>query len=335
MIPQVHRNMSQAKCDYFDKGYCKQKTECTKLHPSLDCDRKCENKNTCPLRHRVVCKNGEACIFLASQSCSFLHPQLLNIDTNEIRDLKEHIKTVNGHIASFDKKIKLLEKHADTGFPKSDLNRDIEQKMEAIEKESEEQNKKLCEMKVEIKMAFDKINDIDEEYSNKFIETFEELPIEEIKNSNRLLVEKIKSLEKKVSVLIIKENNREKNQTYPSKIVSEGECDMADDRITMKPIITTHQQKIYYDEDFEKFQCEQCSVGFLKKWLLAKHVKDIHLEERRNDSSDKNSDQPQIEDQLKHIEYVQESVFESVVNNDLSSPDKHTPKGEELNCVIC
>ena len=89
-------------------------------------------------------------------------------------------------------------------------------------------------------MAFDTINDIDEEYSNKFIETFEELPIEEIKNLNRLLVEKIKSLEKKVSLLIIKENNREKNQTYLSKIVYEGECDMDDDRITMKPIITTH-----------------------------------------------------------------------------------------------
>ena len=110
---------------------------------------------------------------------------------------------------------------------------------------------------------------------------------------------------------------------------------MADDIITMKPIITTHQQKIYYDEDFEKFQCEQCGVGFLKKLLLAKHVKDIHLEERRNDSSDKNCDQPQIQDQIKHIEYVQESVFESVVNIDISSQDEHTPKGEELNCVIC
>ena len=62
-------------------------------------------------------------------------------------------------------------------------------------------------------MAFDKINDIDEEYSNKFIEQFEELPIEEVKNSNRLFVEKIKSMEKKVSILlyyIIKENNRPK-----------------------------------------------------------------------------------------------------------------------------
>jgi hypothetical protein len=131
----------------------------------VDCDSKCENKNTCPLRHRVVCKNGETCIFLASQSCSFLHPQPSNIDTNEIKALKEHIKTVNGHIASFDKNIKLLEKHADTGFPKSDITRDLEQRIEALEKESSYQYKQLNEMKVEIKMAFEKINDIDEEYS--------------------------------------------------------------------------------------------------------------------------------------------------------------------------
>ena len=115
--------------------------------------------------------------------------------------------------------------------------------MEALEMESADHYKQIHEMKVEIQMAFDKINDIDEEYSNKFIETFEELPIEEIKKSNKLLVEKIKSLEKKVSVLIIKENNSKSNQTYPSKIVYEGECDMDDDINTMKPIITTPQQK--------------------------------------------------------------------------------------------
>ena len=42
-------------------------------------------------------------------------------------------------------------------------------------------------MKYQIKMAFDKINEIDEEYSNKLIETFEELPIEEIKNLKQIV----------------------------------------------------------------------------------------------------------------------------------------------------
>ena len=49
---------------------------------------------------------------------------------------------------------------------------------------------------------------------------------------------------------------------------------------------------------------------FLKEMALAKHVQDIHLEERRNGSSDKNCDQPQIEDQIKHNDCVQESAIE-------------------------
>ena len=91
--------------------------------------------------------------------------------------------------------------------------------------------------------------------------------------------------------------------------------------------------KIYNDEDFNNYQCQQCSVGFLKKWLLAKHIKDIHLGERRNYISDTNIDQPQIEDQIKYKECGQEPLIESVVNNDISSNEP--PKGEELNCVVC
>ena len=97
---------------------------------------------------------------------------------------------------------------------------------------------------------------------------------------------------------------------------------MADDRRPMKRIIFTHQKKIYNAADFNKNQYHQCGIGFLKKWLLEKHNKDIHHEERRHDISDKNIDQPQIEDQIKHKECVKEPVNESVVRN--SSSQKKT-----------
>ena len=74
-------------------------------------------------------KTEKIVYFLASQSCSFLHPQLSKLDTYEIRALKDHIKTENGNLASLEKKIKLLEKHADAGCPKSDINMDLEQGM--------------------------------------------------------------------------------------------------------------------------------------------------------------------------------------------------------------
>ena len=46
------------------------------------------------------------------------------------------------------------------GFPKSDINRDLEQRREALEKESAYQYKQLHEIKIQIKKAFDKITDI-------------------------------------------------------------------------------------------------------------------------------------------------------------------------------
>ena len=113
--------MSQIKCEYFDKGYCKQKTQCTKRHPLVDCDSKCANENTCPLRHRIVCKNGGQCKFLETHCCSFLHPQPMHFEENVIQDITDKIKAVNGNIENCENKIKLLEKHADTGFPPSDI----------------------------------------------------------------------------------------------------------------------------------------------------------------------------------------------------------------------
>ena len=49
-----------------------------------------------------------------------------------------------------------------------------------------------------------------------------------------------------------------------------------------------NQQKVYNDEDNEKRKCDQCNSGFLKKWMVAKHVKETHIEE-------KIYDQPQID----------------------------------------
>ena len=62
---------------------------------------------------------------------------------------------------------------------------------------------------------------------------------------------------------------------------------------------------------------------------------DRNMMKPRNDSFGKNQDQPQTEDQIKHNICNQESAIESAGNNDPSSPDKHTQKGVELNCVIC
>ena len=51
------------KCSYYDKGYAKIKIKCTQRHPPLDCDGQCDDKITCPNRHRIQCQNGTTCIY--------------------------------------------------------------------------------------------------------------------------------------------------------------------------------------------------------------------------------------------------------------------------------
>ena len=87
--------MRSKKCKYYDKGYCKLKEQCQELHPSTECDGKCINNITCPLRHRVVCKNNNGCIFKASSSCEFLHPQKVIDNDNLIALVEKQLEVVN------------------------------------------------------------------------------------------------------------------------------------------------------------------------------------------------------------------------------------------------
>ena len=61
--------MSNQLCSYFNVGYCKEKNECSKIHPIDDCEEK-GKENTCFKRHRRLCRDKERRIL-------FLQIQLL------------------------------------------------------------------------------------------------------------------------------------------------------------------------------------------------------------------------------------------------------------------
>ena len=87
-----------SKCSYFDKGYCKNKSQCTQKHPPLECDGQCEDKIKCPKRHRVKCRNGKSCIYFKSNCCEFLHIETDQHDKSpnsieQLKSLKEYIDT--------------------------------------------------------------------------------------------------------------------------------------------------------------------------------------------------------------------------------------------------
>ena len=62
-----------SKCEIYDKGYWKEKNNCTQNNPTNDFDGQCDYLKSCSSRHRKHCNNGENCVFHASHSCEFVH----------------------------------------------------------------------------------------------------------------------------------------------------------------------------------------------------------------------------------------------------------------------
>ena len=69
----INFNLQPSKCQHFDKGFCKQKAQCEKLHPSTDCDGKCVDQNACPFGTENIAKIGKNCMLNTSKTCEFLH----------------------------------------------------------------------------------------------------------------------------------------------------------------------------------------------------------------------------------------------------------------------
>ena len=84
------------KCVFYDKGFCKKKYECEKLHPSTDCNG-CDDKRLCTKRHRISCRNGPSCIYYKSNSCEFLHG-IYNEEVSDASLINEKIITIGKNI---------------------------------------------------------------------------------------------------------------------------------------------------------------------------------------------------------------------------------------------
>ena len=98
------------KCPYYDNGYCKNKNTCSMGHPSQDCDGQCQDRISCPMRHRKNCRNGDSCIYLASNSCEFIHENIVhNVDTTSIETLKQDIYNLRCIVNKMDSKLTSLD----------------------------------------------------------------------------------------------------------------------------------------------------------------------------------------------------------------------------------
>ena len=83
-----NRKREEAKCKYWNKGYCCKCDECSWFHPEEDCQEhvqegKCYNRK-CSKRHIKICKywasQSKSC--RRGNSCQYLHTNVKNIHEN-------------------------------------------------------------------------------------------------------------------------------------------------------------------------------------------------------------------------------------------------------------
>ena len=148
--------MTSQKCRYYDKGYCKLKENCQDLHPSTDCNGECVNKITCPFRHRVLCKNGNACIFTPSTACEFLHTEEVIYDNNKIVLVEKQLSSVHAQIISLDNKILVLEEQKYLVIQTVNDTNNLKNKIASLTNENRDQQKQLGESKIDVEMAIKK-----------------------------------------------------------------------------------------------------------------------------------------------------------------------------------
>ena len=96
--------MTSTKCQYFDKGYCKNKDTCSLKHPLIECEGSCEDRRTCPKRHKVLCKNGKECVFVPTNSCEFLHKADIESTEQQNAGFQSMIKVIEDKISALDNK---------------------------------------------------------------------------------------------------------------------------------------------------------------------------------------------------------------------------------------
>ena len=114
MGPKKNSKNKSEKCQYYDRGYCKNGKDCQDNHPDKVCpDSKCFEEN-CTFRHPNPCKFGQRCFFNKKKICSFSHVTLVSDERFE----------------EMEKRIKNLEKEKQNC---NDLTKKMEKKFEAFE----------------------------------------------------------------------------------------------------------------------------------------------------------------------------------------------------------
>ena len=187
---------SKKICSYYNKGYCKFKNNCSKIHSLHICSKfNCRNKACCD-RHPNNCRYKEKCRQI--KECLYMHNQINLID-DKLNDKEVEIKKLVDQTTELTIQInKLKEENLEKSNELFNLNKDNENNSTVIKRLTEEIDNLVKEIKsiksakaLETKMLNLKIEELEDK--NEYLEVI----ITNIKKEKNTTVDKCNKLAEK------------------------------------------------------------------------------------------------------------------------------------------
>ena len=254
---------SKKKCEHHDRGYCKYKDKCPKVHPNANCEGTCGDKRTCMKRHKVNCKNGPTCEW---NSCEFLHSEEhLEKESADIKTLKKDIEHKLNNIES--QIIKSNEYHkAHTEAIVDNIMKVVNEKLEVIE---EEYSSKLEQLEKACHKAMTKAE------KNKLKVTDLENQIEQLSSQ---LIKSVEPENTTNPTEKINENKKDMTECR-SKTNTEYKCEKCDKKFKSVTNLNIHIKKFHENQELNR--CTYCELLFPSEKLLKMHVIAVHKNESK------------------------------------------------------
>lgn len=193
----AHKN-TKAICSYYNKGFCKAKDSCSKIHSKHICNKfKCRDKK-CIDRHPVNCRYNDKCRRI--QECLYMHNKFDNID-EKLNDKEVMIKKISDEIVELTIEINMLK----------EVNQSKENDLFKLNKDNEVNNteiKKLTEVNYKLEEEIKNIKS-----ANALESKMLKLKIEELEYKNKECDVKIVNRKKEKNITVDKYNKlADKNQ---------------------------------------------------------------------------------------------------------------------------
>ena len=247
--------MNVEKCKHFDRGFCKYKDLCAKVHPNEDCQGPCEDKRTCQKRHKIPCKNGPMCKWT---SCEFLHR-------------KDEPETESAKIKSFDKI--------------------VQEKIEAfaamVNRYMDNMLKIVVKIDQDLEVLKEKVDTIEKEFSSKLEENEKachKVMTKADRNKTRLTNLESKQnevSEEKETINVVTEQQSCKETVLEETSHTKGtnsingpdrQCEICNNKLKTSSNLKNHEAKFHNQQQ----RCTFCSKNFESNKTLESHITAVH-----------------------------------------------------------